>query len=369
MRLILGSDNWLSLKTDDDGDDGDDGDGISVDTILGDLNLNPSSSSKNRFEMQTPSGTIDIDTLKSQGPTFSYEGPATEIKILPKGQGRTLTINGQPYVLSSSERTTITSSSMTVNLRNVKGSGTGHWWIDINASVASISPNPGIPDDENKIDLIVSGEEQTIIKLVDGFDIDSGKTKVVTLDFDLEQSIIKTGDDEYVLNPVIFVSIVELDEKILFFDDFGYGSYDADIPGWDEREHLEGPDKCSVEDGSLLGGRLARIYGADYFGVNHYFFQKLDLSSYDGGRIVFWAKRSDNWKSLDRVFIEVLYEDTWQNVLSIGNWNSTSTFSMYEIPLDPEMMTEEFYIRFRHQIEEETQYLDIDNFEMYGFSL
>jgi hypothetical protein len=364
MRLILGTLNWLSMKTDDDDDD------ENSYTISGDLNLNPSSSRKNRFEMQTPSGKIDIDTLKTQGGSYTYSGPATEIKILPKGRGRTLTINGRQYALSTEERTELVSDTMTVSLHNTKGSGTGHWWIEIDATDATISPDPGIPEDDvKKIDLVVPGEVLEGIKLIDGFDVQGGETKVITLDIDLKQSIFVNDNDEYILNPTITVSFVDIDEKLLFFDDFGYGRYDADIPGWEEREGFERPDKCSVEDGSRLGGRSARIYGEDHLGVNHYYFKKWDISNYDGGRIVFWAKRSAEWSSLDRVFVEVFFGDTWHNVLSIGSWNSTSTFSGYEISLDSEMMNIEFWIRFRNQIEDENQYLDIDNFEIYGFRL
>jgi hypothetical protein len=357
MRLILGTDNWLSLKTIDDDEE------FHfhhhrhhrhlhphrIDYIIsGDLNLNPSSSSNNRFEIQTLRGQIiDIDTLKSQGGSYAYTGPATKIKILPKGLGRTLTIDGQQYVLSSDERTTIASTnSMTVDLRNTKESGNGHWWIDINTTDATITPDPGLPiDDKDKIDITVPSGEQMAVKLIDGFNIFNNETTVITLDFDLEQSIIVTDGDEYILNPIIMASIVEIDEKILFFDDFGDSSYDDDIPGWEERESSERPDKCSVENGSILGGRSARIYGEDHLGVNHYYFKRWDISSYNGGRIVFWAKRSDEWGSLDRAFVEVLFDDTWHNVLSIGHWNSNSTFSIYEIPLDSEMMTVEFWIR------------------------
>ncbi|UCF07588.1 MAG: LamG domain-containing protein [Thermoplasmata archaeon] len=115
--------------------------------IVGDLNLNPSSSPNNRFEMQTPFGLIDIDTLHTHGSGYSYNGTATEIRIKPKAQGRTLVLNGQTIQLAPNRRYTVTSSSMTVYLRNTQGGAKwnqakGHWWIDICAANATIIPFP-----------------------------------------------------------------------------------------------------------------------------------------------------------------------------------------------------------------------------------
>jgi hypothetical protein len=115
--------------------------------ITGDLNLNPANSSNNRFEMQTPSGKIDIDTVSENGSSYSYLGAATEVKVKPKGQGKTLVINGNTIQLTPSERYTISSPSMTVNLRNTHSGGDwsqakGHWWIQISVTDAKITPDP-----------------------------------------------------------------------------------------------------------------------------------------------------------------------------------------------------------------------------------
>ncbi len=365
MRVILGTDNWVSLVPDKD----DDRDAIAVDTISGSLNINPSESKKNRFEMILDDGSVtDIVTLTANGIDWSFSGQAREVRVLPKGQGRTLKINDIEVVLPADTRSTISANTMTVKLYNTKdiGKSKGHFWIGIDATNATIAPNPGIPvDDSDKINITVPNVDMAV-SLLNDFDISEGGTTVITLDFDLEKSIFKTDDGEYFLNPLFVVSIIDIDEKIVYFDDFGYGPHDADIPGWEEQESAAGEDKCSVEDGSSLGGRTARMYGED-LGVNHYYFREWDTTGYDGGRIVFWAKRSDEWSSLDRVFVEVLFEDAWHNLLSIGTQNATSSFSRFEIPLDSGMMKGELWIRFRNQIEDETQYLDIDNFEIYGF--
>lgn len=113
-------------------------------TIAGDLNLDPGASKNVRFEMQTPSGLIDRDTLKDNGPTFSYEGPATELKIKVKGPGTTLIVNGLKVQMAHNVRYTMTSSDMEVYLRNtVDGEDfMGHWWIEVVATGTTIEPDP-----------------------------------------------------------------------------------------------------------------------------------------------------------------------------------------------------------------------------------
>jgi hypothetical protein len=114
-------------------------------TISGDLNINPATSEGNRFEMQTPDGLIDIDVIYENGDGFTYNGSATEIKIMPKAQGRTLTIDGVDVQLGTNARYTITSNDtpMDVELRNTK-SGNGSWWINITGENIVILPAPNV---------------------------------------------------------------------------------------------------------------------------------------------------------------------------------------------------------------------------------
>ncbi len=114
--------------TDPATDGGDNGGGY---TISGELNINPSNSWKWEFQMQTPSAYIDRGDVHANGSEFSYEGDASMVRVRPKAQGKTLTINGTVITLGNSLYT-ITSNSMEVELFN-DGRGNGHqmgqWYI------------------------------------------------------------------------------------------------------------------------------------------------------------------------------------------------------------------------------------------------
>lgn len=118
-----------------------------------DLNINPTNNSSKRFEMQTPSGQIDRNTLHSNGSSYTYSGPASQVRLKPKSHGRTITVNEVDITLSSSTTYTITSDNMTVNLRNTHGGenwnqSKGHWWIEITCTDPTITPDPGLPEPE-----------------------------------------------------------------------------------------------------------------------------------------------------------------------------------------------------------------------------
>ncbi|HHE40871.1 MAG TPA: hypothetical protein ENL10_05160 [Candidatus Cloacimonetes bacterium] len=116
-----------------------------------DLNINPTNNASKRFQMQTPSGQIDRDTLHSNGSSYTYSGTATEIRLKPKSGGNTITVNGSDIVLATSTVYTITSDVMTVYLRNSHGPGNamGHWWIDITCTDVTVSPDPGLPEPDD----------------------------------------------------------------------------------------------------------------------------------------------------------------------------------------------------------------------------
>ncbi len=115
----------------------------------GDLNITPSSGADLRFEMETPSGLIDIQTLHDNQAGYTYEGPASVIRIAAKAQGRTLQHLGHALALSDGVRYTITSDNTVVNLRNrqpgSKGwnQAKGHWWLELTATSAALDPTPG----------------------------------------------------------------------------------------------------------------------------------------------------------------------------------------------------------------------------------
>lgn len=62
--------------------------------------------------------------------------------------------------------------------------------------------------DGDTLDLFVPSGMQTGYKLVDAFEIESGVTYELHIDFDIEQSIVKTGDGTYILQPTISVTVV-----------------------------------------------------------------------------------------------------------------------------------------------------------------
>jgi hypothetical protein len=135
-----------------------------------------------------------------------------------------------------------------------------------------------------------------------------------------------------------------------------------------EFESSTATDKCIVLDGSIPGGRHARLYGEDVLGVNHNFFKDWDMSLYTSGRIVTQVKRSNNWNPVynDRVYFELFYDGSWHTPLIFNASIISDTFSILEIPLTSEMMETQFFVRFRNGLPNPDQYLDIDNFELYG---
>lgn len=109
----------------------------------GTININPSNSADNQFELTLPDGSmITRDDLHSG--FGGYEGSAVLVHVKPKGNGNnnSLTVDGEPYPLQNGTVYDIASESMTVtvyNDKNKNGKAMGHWWIDINAEDATIS--------------------------------------------------------------------------------------------------------------------------------------------------------------------------------------------------------------------------------------
>jgi len=67
-----------------------------------------------------------------------------------------------------------------------------------------------VPSDA--IDVEIPSVYQTGLKLIHPFEINDGETTELTIDFDAEKSIIKTGNGEYKLKPVIKVVTSSTDE-------------------------------------------------------------------------------------------------------------------------------------------------------------
>jgi len=127
---------------------------------------------------------------------------------------------------------------------------------------------------EDQAIIVVNGEEgleehdlnipsvgQTGIKLIHPFEITSGYITELTLDFDAQQSIIKTGNGEYKLKPVIgIISSYSQDEGELYFGSIEGVVYELVEPG--------------VIAG-VIGGALVEIegvtlpYGETYGGITN----------------------------------------------------------------------------------------------------
>jgi len=225
--------------------------------------------------------------------------------------------------------------------------------------------NAIVYNDDTVQPFIVPSGEQTGIKIIGPFKIEAENTTSVQLDFDARSSVVELGDEDLILKPTITVLDTLVTEGLLlFFEDFGTGESDDDIPNWDEIEDFEAEDKCMVVEGSELGGRMARIYGYDAFGTNHYFFKRIDLNGYDEKVLRLQARSSAGWRDADLVYLELFYEDEWHSAFKFNYRNTEPLFSIIEVPLTEEMMETEFYIRFRNGIEDGNEYLDIDNIEI-----
>ena len=214
--------------------------------------------------------------------------------------------------------------------------------------------------------LTVPSGQQSGIKIIGNFAVPSGGTTTVVLDFDAELSIHMTGSGKYMMNPVVKIEDVVTKDgwKLVFFEDFKSGPDCTEIKHWEEIEHFDRPDKCSVISGSSLGGRMARIYGQDYLGTNHYFFRRINLHGYEETLLRLQAKRSLGWNGADLVFLEFFYEGDWHIAEKFNSRNTSSDFSSFEVLFTEEMMETEFYIRFRNDIIDENEYFDIDNIEI-----
>lgn len=114
-------------------------------TITAFLNINPDNAPNTFFLMRIPPNSqIDRDTLKANGDTYTYVGPATSVQVKAKGTGTLATIDGQSVNLNTNTKYSILSNSMTVTVKNIiaPGDDMGHWWIQIDAIDAIIEPDP-----------------------------------------------------------------------------------------------------------------------------------------------------------------------------------------------------------------------------------
>jgi len=98
------------------------------------------------FEMTTPSGTINRQSLKDADKqtdlTNLYTGPASYIKLKSHAQDKCITINEELLDIHI-DTIEISSSNMNIKLGNSKSNGTGTWIIEfINAENVTLTPLP-----------------------------------------------------------------------------------------------------------------------------------------------------------------------------------------------------------------------------------
>ena len=125
--------------------------------ISGTMNINPNTAPETMFVLQTTSGEIDMNSLKTSGSSFSYKGEASLVRFKVKSQGRDLSINGENTQLKTNKIYTI-KGELLVHLFNEKdkdNNANGHWWIEIEGAEVCISQkednssNGGNEEDED----------------------------------------------------------------------------------------------------------------------------------------------------------------------------------------------------------------------------
>ena len=114
--------------------------------------------------------------------------------------------------------------------------------------------------DGKDYDLNIPSVGQTGIKLIHPFEIIPGQITELTLDFDAQQSIIKTGNGEYKLKPVIgIISSYSQDEGESYFGSIEGLVYELDV----EEERL------GILGASVTIEGLTLPYGGTYGGITN----------------------------------------------------------------------------------------------------
>ncbi len=237
------------------------------DVTGGTLNINPSNSSGNEFIVITSSEEFDIDSMEDEGSDYTYTGSASEVNIMVKAQGRTLTINGEGYELSTNTRYKI-SGSLNVNLYNLKAGNNwnnakGHRWINIRGNYISFDPALDIDEgDEEEGDGILRAAIMT-------------SHRIYHLPGIIEEAPADNPEDAGLLDGHIDVDTSSSIAPI------GSGSTDGHIHEYDDKYDVVGTDYFD-----LLGSKLHNIT-TDIPDVSTKF--KLIIANADlspGGRLV-----------------------------------------------------------------------------------
>ncbi|HBC87053.1 MAG TPA: hypothetical protein DCZ94_08875 [Lentisphaeria bacterium] len=113
------------------------------DSIEGDLNINPATASCESFYIKNSTGTvIGIEDIIAGGTDYTYTGFATEVRIKVKEQGKTVQINGIPFILKTDLTYVFTGDILSVIGNRNANDALNSWWISISGQDVSISLAP-----------------------------------------------------------------------------------------------------------------------------------------------------------------------------------------------------------------------------------
>jgi type II secretory pathway pseudopilin PulG len=117
------------------------------DQIGGDLNINPNNSPNNEFYLVKPDGSsiwrddLHRDAKISKDGDY-YNGPATFVRVKPKGNGNqnTVTLDSETYLIENRYTYKFTGDLLVRvwNDKPNKGKAMGHWWISFAPACATI---------------------------------------------------------------------------------------------------------------------------------------------------------------------------------------------------------------------------------------
>ncbi len=138
-----------------------------------------------------------------------------------------------------------------------------------------------LKESESKIPLEIPSVYQTGIKLNRPFEIIEGWITKLTIDFDADKSVVKTGNGKYKLKPVIHMTSETFPEDQVLSE--GSGSVSGTVSYYDSKDlELTGIGGASV---SLSGGEYIFVYDATTSEVE-YFVGKFELDNVPVGNCV-----------------------------------------------------------------------------------
>ncbi|MBN1676149.1 MAG: hypothetical protein JXR37_34210 [Kiritimatiellae bacterium] len=119
--------------------------------VAGSLNVNPNNSPDNEFVLVKPDGSM-ITRDDSHEDFAGYAGPATFVRLKPKGNGTQsgLAVDGTTYPIENKNTYTFSDAGMSVQFWNdqinAQGKAVGQWWLYMDGANVSVSASVGGAD-------------------------------------------------------------------------------------------------------------------------------------------------------------------------------------------------------------------------------